>query len=112
MSLDVYLSIKSNTLEIERELFSANITHNLNQMASMAGIYYYLWRPEELAATKASDLIVPLTLGLARLRNNPKYYKTLNPENGWGNYEILVEFVSLYLSACKENPDADVSVSR
>lgn len=32
----------------ERCVFSQNVTHNLGKMADAAGIYYALWRPEEL----------------------------------------------------------------
>ncbi len=33
--------------EETNEVYSANITHNLGEMADKAGIYYALWRPEE-----------------------------------------------------------------
>lgn len=94
------------------ECYSANITHNLGQMASAAELYYPLWRPEEINISKAKQLIVPLAKGLESLIEKPDYYKTFNPENGWGTYEGLVSFVENYLKACIDNPDADVSVSR
>jgi hypothetical protein len=46
------------------------------------------------------------------LKDNPERYKEFNPENGWGNYEVLVGFVSKYLDACYEYPDSDVEVWR
>jgi hypothetical protein len=94
------------------EVFDYNITHNLGEMASAAELYYPLWRPEEINITKASQLIVLLTKGLQSLLDKPDYYKTFNPENGWGNYEGLVEFVKSYLKACIDYPDAVVSVDR
>ena len=94
------------------EVFSANITHNLGKMAGRAGIYEYLWRPDEFGIEVAEDLIEPLRVGLARLRADPEAYRELNPSNGWGCYEGLVEFVERYLDACQEWPDAKVSVSR
>lgn len=94
------------------EVFSRNITHNLGKMADAAGVYYALWRPDEIGITKASQLVEPLTKGLAILRANPNEYRKYNPSNGWGNYEGLVAFVVAYLSACEEYPDAEVSVSR
>ena len=93
-------------------VFSANITHNLNTMADKAGIYRHLWRPEELGIHKARELIVPLHGGLVRLEANPAFFKGFNPVNGWGTYEALVGFVRDYLEACREYPDAEVSVSR
>jgi hypothetical protein len=107
MSLDVILTATRPT-----EVFWANITHNLNKMAEEAGLYNYLWRPEELGIHNASELIVPLTEGLDRLLRDKDYFITLNPSNGWGDYENLVEFVTKYLAACVNNPDADISVSR
>lgn len=94
------------------EVYSANITHNLGEMASAAELYYPLWRPEEINITKARQLIVPLAKGLESLIEKPDYYKTFNPENGWGSYDGLLNLVENYLKACIDNPDADVSVSR
>ncbi len=94
------------------EVYSANITHNLNRMADAAGIYKALWRPDEIGISKASQLIDPLRAGLQRLVETPSEFIQLNPQNGWGTYEGLVAFVGAYLKACEESPDADVSVSR
>lgn len=94
------------------QVYSANITHNLNTMASEAGIYNYLWKPDEIQITKAKQLINPLREGLHKLKSEPERYKKFNPENGWGSYEGLVKFVENYLNACYEYPDADVEVSR
>lgn len=94
------------------ELYSANITHNLNRMAEAAGIYKHLWRPDEIEITTASELIEPLDAGLQKLSGDPEYYRTFNAPNGWGKYENLVDFVEKYLAACREYPDATVSVSR
>ena len=93
-------------------VFSANITHNLGNMASEAGIYKYLWRPEEIGVHRAQQLIQPLKEGLALLESSPEQFTAFNPKNGWGSYDGLVRFVGEYLQACEENPDADVSVSR
>lgn len=107
MSLDVYLTAVRPT-----EVYWANITHNLNKMAMEAGIYEALWRPEEIGVTKAVELIEPLTVGLEKLKADPEHYEQFNAPNGWGMYEHFVPFVEKYLEACKENPDADVNVSR
>ena len=93
-------------------VYHANITHNLNTMAAHAGIYLHLWKPGKIGISQAKQLIEPLTLGLAVLKRNPDSFKVLNPSNGWGTYEGLIGFVEDYLSACKQYPQADVSVSR
>jgi hypothetical protein len=122
MSLDVYLTAKEPTEKecyhcgskyIEHETnYSANITHNLCEMASKAGIYEALWRPEEIGITEAKQLIEPLKKGLADLKARPEYFKQFNAPNGWGMYEHFVPFVEKYLNACKEYPESTVNVSR
>jgi hypothetical protein len=107
MSLDVYL-METKPCEV----YSANITHNLGDMAHEAGIYRHLWRPEELGIERARELIQPLKDGLSLLLANPAKFKAHNPDNGWGSYEGLVKFVAGYIEACEQNPDARVDVSR
>jgi len=68
MSLSIYLTQKyqitydegKTFIDKEETLFDTNITHNLTTMADKAGIYYALWRPEEIQKEKASG-IVPQT---------------------------------------------------
>lgn len=107
MSLDVYLMAVRPT-----EIYSRNITHNLNKMAGEAGIYEALWRPDEIGITKAGQLVERLRAGLDLLMSEPDRFKAMNPPNGCGDYEGLVEFVNDYFHACQENRDADVHVSR
>jgi hypothetical protein len=107
MSLDVYLTAVRPT-----EVYSRNITHNLNKMAMEAGIYEALWRPEEIGIVRADQLIEPLTVGLDKLKADPEHYQKFNAPNGWGMYEHFVPFVEDYLQACKENPDAEVRACR
>lgn len=91
------------------EVFSANITHNLNAMAAQAGIYDCLWNAQD---RKASTIIEPLREGLHNLKIDPEKYMEHNPKNGWGSYEVLVEFVSNYLDACYKNPNATIKISK
>lgn len=120
MSLDVSLLKKFHvtydnrkTLEEKEEcVYDANITHNLGEMADKAGIYYALWRPEEIGKIKASEIIELLEKGLSDLKERPKYFEKFNSPNGWGMYEDFVPFVEEYLNACKEHPDTTIEVSR
>lgn len=140
MSLDVYLKRKKwisydagKTLTEEDEtVYNANITHNLGEMASEAGIYEALWRPhrlkegyniseedheaewefEDSQIVKASEIIELLEKGLADLKVRSEYFQKFNSPNGWGMYGNFVPFVEKYLKACKEYPDAIVEVSR
>lgn len=96
----------------EDEVYTANITHNLNRMADEAGIYKHLWRPDEISISKAGQLIDPLCEGLALLESDPEHFRKLNPSNGWGDYDGLIRFTRDYLKACEQYPSAEVSVRR
>ena len=110
MSLDVYLYHANDR---RGELYWANITHNLNGMASAADLYKPLWRPGELGIEKAEDLIPHLEAGLPKLLLlDGETIEKHTPSNGWGNYDNLVKFTAEYLEACKEFPDAFVHASR
>lgn len=93
-------------------LYEAKITHNLIEMAEAAGIYQQLWRPEELEIKTAGELIETLKQAQAKLWADHKYFKTFEPENGWGSYDGFLKFVSEYLAACEEFPFAEIKVSR
>ena len=140
MSLDVYLSRKrwvsydeGKTYEVDNEgVYSANITHNLGEMADKAGIYEALWRPhrlregytvaegdhdaeyefEDSVTIVASEIIPILEKGLADLKSRPDYFKEFDSPNGWGLYIHFVPFVEKYLEACKEYPESIVEASR
>ena len=112
MSLDVHLSATRKT-----EVYWANITHNLARMARTVKcgehtLYEYLWQPDEINIKQAGELIQPLQEGLKELKAHPKKYEKYNAENGWGLYIHFVPFVEKYLTACEENPDAEVFASR
>ena len=107
MSLDVSL-----TALVESSVFDRNITHNLGKMAHAAGLYEAIWRPEEINISRAIDLIPFLEKGLKNLEKNKIELVKLNPENGWGSYEGLLDFVEEYLENCKMYPDSKISVSR
>lgn len=93
-------------------VFSANITHNLGEMAEAAGIYRAMWRPEEIGAKWARDVTQILLDGLELLRESPNRFRKMNPSNGWGSYEGLVRFTEGYLAACLEHPDTLIKASR
>lgn len=107
MSLDVSLTQTQPT-----QVFEANITHNLGKMAENAGIYKYLWRPEEIGIKFAYQLIQPLEEGLALMKSDPERFKAFDADNGWGLYEHFVPWIEKYIDACNENPGATVDASR
>jgi hypothetical protein len=138
MSLDVglyrikYVSYDMvNFHEEKEELYGANITHNLCEMAEQAGIYKALWRPyqlnkdyvhsedykiemafEDSVTIIASDIISIIEQGLDLLKNRPDYFSKFNSPNGWGTYVHFMQFVKKYLAALKQNPNSIVIVDR
>jgi hypothetical protein len=125
MSLDVTLYYPAlDNGRPEQEMYSANITHNLTKMADAAGIYRILWRPEEvwedvrplaymMDKEPTAEFLIPYLQEAVRdLLARPDFYKQFNASNGWGVYEDFLSFVTLYLSACSLNRNANVRVSR
>lgn len=107
MSLDVVLSEYDMQGELgpaEKNVYERNVTHNLVPMAKEAGLYEFIWRPDNF--TYARELVEPLVKGLRLLKENPDRFKKFNHSGGYGKYEEFVEFVEDYLQACKKYPDA------
>lgn len=114
MSLDVDLMVVQPA-----SVFSGNITHNLGKMAGAVELsngmtlYEILWRPDEQEGLVfARDISELLDEGWNILLSDPEKYKRYNPENGWGSYDGLCNFVYNYRNACWDNPDAELKVSR
>ena len=119
MSLDVDLMVTQPV-----SVYSGNITHNLGTMAREVkfdiewtgvadlSLYDVLWRPDEHGYETASDISDLLEIGWNILLSDPEKFKKLNPENGWGSYEGLCDFVYKYRNACWDNPEAELRISR
>lgn len=107
MSLDITLFVVRRV-----EAHECNITHNLVQMADVAGLYGVLWQPERNGIKYAADMIVPLRNGLEYMKKNRAELEKLTPHNGWGSYDGLLGTVEKLLAACMKNPDAEVEASR
>ena len=113
MSLDVDLMVTKPV-----SVFDANITHNLNRMAAKVELsngmtlYDIMWRPEEHDLKFAKDISELLDEGWNILLSDPDHFRQFTPENHWGSYEGLCDFVYNYRNACWDNPDAELRVSR
>ena len=127
----ILLSELYNLKEKKENVYYVNITHNLGDMAKEAGIYEALWRPymlkesyvpiedyheelkyEDSVEVRAYEIIPIIEKGLEDMKARPEHYKTFDSPNGWGTYGHFIPFIEQYLSACKEFPQAIVSVSR
>jgi hypothetical protein len=124
---------EGKTLEPQREsLYSSNITHNLNKMATEAGLYEALWRPyqlkkeydipegdydaeykfEEANPVRAYEIIPIIEKGLEDMKARPEHYEKFNSPNGWGMYHNFVPWIEEYLQALKEYPESFVECDR
>lgn len=116
MGLDIalYSNVDVGHNEPEKvEWFEANYTHNCNVMAKAAGIYEYVWRPEECNDVQvAGDLIAPLNTGITQMEKNPIKFKALNPTNGWGCYNTFLSWLRAYRNACIRYPKAKICADR
>lgn len=111
---------KANVEEVTSEdniYWHDNITHNLGAMADQChcycpnktSLYSILWRPEESTLLTAEGKLTPsyvkaLSICLEELKERRNYYEKFNPENGWGNYDSLVNFVENLLKAINKIP--------
>jgi hypothetical protein len=113
MSLDIDLMVVQPV-----SVYEANITHNLGKMADDVvlsngkNLYQVLWRPDEHGWKFARDISEMLNEGWNILLSDPERFRKFNPENGWGSYDGLVNFVYKYRNACWDNPDAELRISR
>jgi len=110
MSLDIHLSVPIDGTHL-------NLTHNLGRMAgevrAEAGtLYQLLWRPEEIYIHEAEELIEPLTEALVILISGREILSNLNPENGWGDYDRLLEVTIAHLHNCQKFPHGKIEVDR
>jgi len=113
MSLDVDLMV---TMPVS--VYTNNITHNLGKMANQVllsnghTLYQVLWRPDEHGWKFAKDISEMLDEGFNILLSDPEKFRAFNPENKWGSYEGLCNFVYNYRNACWENPNGELRISR
>ena len=114
MSLDIDLMVTKPV-----SVYEGNITHNLGKMADQVKLsngmtlYDVLWRPDEQESLKfAKDIGGLLDEGYNILLADHQRLMQFKPENGWGSYEGLCNFVYKYRNACWDNPDAEIRISR
>ena len=83
-----------------------NITHNMNEMArhvpiegSDQTLYDLLWRPEEqgFLAAGSRGYREAVLKGYLYLRGHSENLAQFNPDNGWGDYDLLLSFTEDFL---------------
>ena len=112
MSLDIDLTtiVDTGGPELHRvALFSANYTHNVVPMWSMAECYNALYESD---GQTAADILPALEEGIRRMELCPEAFRALDPPNGWGSYDTALPFLRSVRDACWAHPKARVNVSR
>lgn len=117
-----YLSESDLDNSWESNSWSANITHNLGEMARAIPVkfgtmdttlYYTCWRPEQIGAKTVADVLPMLIQGIHYMIDHRKELVQYNAPNGWGTYEGFMKFLLNYKQACEDNdPDCLISADR
>ena len=105
MSLDITFTTMQ-WVEVEE---SHNITHNVTEMAKIAGVYELLWHSEPEA--KAGDLIPYIEKAIDDIVFNPDKYRP-HENKEWGSLKDFTKFLVKVLDTCKTHPEATIEVSR
>lgn len=95
-----------------------NITHNLGEMARHTPVsdtltlYNVLWRPEESGLTTTDDIVDLVAEGVRYMITHKDDLIKYNPDNGWGDYDGLLEFAKKVGNACLFNPSCQIEADR
>lgn len=103
MSLNIGIVAKR-----EIEIFERNVTYNLSDM-------YYKCIDKELGFKKLNDMSCKKALPILEraikdMIENKEEYEKLNPPNGWGSYEGLLEDLQDMRNCCEANQDGIIKV--
>jgi hypothetical protein len=99
MSLDVYMRAVR-----EITIFHLNFPTRYKPIAERVGILDYIWDPYKLGISKAEQLIQPLEIGLGLL-------DAVADSFAQDTIEGFTSYVSMYLEACQQNPDAAITAA-
>ena len=109
MSLDIYVSSPKcpHCGADEHDNVNINITYNLSKTWRAAGF-------DDAACDGglAVAIIPNVRESLATLKADPDRFRSMNPSNGWGTYEGLIDALQRLLEACERHPNATMSTWR
>jgi len=102
MSYDVYLATNGG----RKKDHAANYTSNVNGMIKEA----MQCSLDDLHNVNAVEAKEKLEYAIKRLRKDPLKYKQMNPRNGWGNYEGVINFLEDISHYCTKYSNRKVEV--
>ena len=95
------------------EIWSRNMTSNIGPMYDKAsGKTWYTSSLYEQSDVPCPVVFEMATTIVAAMKADPAGYKALNPANGWGNYELALDFMEDLARNCERNPDGFVNMWR
>jgi hypothetical protein len=107
MSWDIWLVTEVDGHEITiGESF--NYTHNCNRMIRDAGLTEW---PYKVDGWEAKKLAIFLDMAIENLSVDPEKYRAMNPENGWGDYDSLLDVLKQVRKQCATYPSTKVRMS-
>ena len=108
MSWDVSLMIDTGDKELVEVVDLGNYTYNVSPM------YYKAFERKggfrSLDGMRVKKAIPILERAIQRMKDDPKQYKKMNPENGWGDYEGALEYLMDILDGCKKHPKTIIKI--
>lgn len=101
MSLDIGIKAKR-----EIYIYDSNVTYNL------ADIYYKCIDGGFNSLNKMSckNALPIITKAIENMLENEKEYRKLEPSNGWGTYDGLLQELRDLKICCEDNPDGIIEV--
>ena len=103
MSVDVSIRAKR-----EIDIYEENITYNL------ADMYYKAIDQENglerLDGVTCKHALPIINNAIKDMVENKEEYEKLNPSNGWGSYDGLLETFKEMRNVCEDNPDGVFSI--
>ena len=102
MSADLWLEIDTGGNEPVEVSETRNVTYNLTPMLRAAGYPGH----REMLGAPASEAGGVFRSVADKLRSDPGQFHAMNPPNGWGTYELAIEFCDLMAADCAGHPKA------
>ena len=118
MSYNVYIEIDTGSpdgLTMVEEV--GNYTSNVSGMWTHALTRTPLdelrgrQRLRDLKGVNCADAIPCLTRAVEHMTDHPEEYKSMEPDNGWGDYAGALAYLKALLDACRRHPKASIDVT-